>query len=87
LAGGVGSHREDRAGGDGGPGCVGLAAGSGALSISARCTTSRELESLKAAARQRVAAGHVFTPALALARKPLLEAAGLTFSVAVSSYG
>ena len=47
----------------------------------------RELESLKAAARQRVAAGHVYTPALALARRPLLAAAGLTFSVAVSSYG
>jgi hypothetical protein len=44
----------------------------------------RELESLKAAARQR-AAGHVFTSALA--RRRLLEAAGLTFSVAVSSYG
>ena len=42
----------------------------------------RELESLKAAARQRVAAGHVFTQPW-----PLLEAAGLTFSVAVWSYG
>jgi hypothetical protein len=41
----------------------------------------RELESLKAAA------GRVFTQPLALARRPLLEAAGLTFSVAVLSYG
>jgi hypothetical protein len=45
----------------------------------------RELEALNAAARQRVAAGHVFNPALALAPRPLLEAAGLTFSVAVLS--
>ena len=47
----------------------------------------RELESLNAAAQQRVAAGRVFTQPLALARRPLLEAAGLTFPVAVSSYG
>ena len=45
----------------------------------------RELESLKAAPRQRVAAGHVFTQAQA--RRHLLEAVGLTFSLAVSSDG
>jgi hypothetical protein len=42
-----------------------------------------ELESLKAAG----GGGARLHPALALARRPLLEDAGLTFSVAVSSYG
>ena len=44
----------------------------------------RELESLKAAAGGGRA---VFTQPWPLARRPLLEAAGLTFPVAVSSYG
>jgi hypothetical protein len=61
LAGGVGSHREDRVGGDGGPGCAGLAAWLASIEHLGSVHDERELESLKAAARQRVAAGHVFT--------------------------
>jgi hypothetical protein len=61
LAGGVGSYREDRVGGDGGPGCAGLAAWLASIEHLGSVHDERELESLKAAARQRVAAGHVFT--------------------------
>jgi hypothetical protein len=61
LAGGVGSYREDRVGGDGGPGCAGLAAWLASIEHLGSVHDERELESLKAAGRQRAAAGHVFT--------------------------
>jgi hypothetical protein len=48
-------------GGDGGPGCAGLAAWLASIEHLGSVHDEREPESLKAAARQRVAAGHVFT--------------------------
>ena len=60
MAGGVGSHREDRLGGDG-PGYAGLAAWLASIEHLGSVHDERELESLKAAGRQRAAAGHVFT--------------------------
>ena len=59
--------------GDGGPGCAGLATWVAGIAHLGTVHDKRELESLKAAARQRVAAGHVFTPALGPAHRSLLE--------------
>jgi hypothetical protein len=57
----LGSCREDRVAGDGGPGCAGLAAWLASIEHLGSVLDERELESLKVAARQRVAAGHAFT--------------------------
>ncbi len=84
MAGGVGSYREDRVGATAVQVVRASRPGSRALSISARCPTSGNW-TLKAAARQRVAAGHVFTQPWPWPAGP--PGPGLTFSVAVSSYG
>ena len=70
------------------PGLTSMARGRHALATGLRPSTGsvhdeRELKSLKAAARQRVAAGHVFTQP----RPAAPRGRGLTFPVAVSSYG
>ena len=70
MAGGVGSYREDHVGAT----AVRVARASAAWPASIEHLGSvheRELESLKAAARQQVAAGHVFTQPWPWPRRPL----------------
>ena len=81
MAGGVGSYREDRVGGDGGPGCAGLAAWLASIEHLGSVHDERLLLGGAAAGGSRARLHPAPWPAEA-PRGP-----GLTFSVAVSSYG